>query len=68
MWVFVANITDKLILGLDRLRAYDACVDIGCQKLRLAEEEVSLWSPGARPHPSSLVVAKDHVIPLSARE
>jgi hypothetical protein len=31
--------------------------------LRLAEEEVSLWSPGAGPRPSNLVVAKDHVIP-----
>jgi hypothetical protein len=29
MWVFVANITDELILGLDILRAYDASVDIG---------------------------------------
>jgi hypothetical protein len=62
MWVFVANITDELILGLDILRAYDALVDIGRQTLRLADEEVSLWSPGARPHPS-LVVANDHVIP-----
>ncbi|XP_023718761.1 uncharacterized protein LOC111870591 [Cryptotermes secundus] len=63
MWVFVANITDELILGLDILRAYDASVDIGRQTLRLAEEEVSLWSPGAGPRPSNLVVAKDHVIP-----
>jgi hypothetical protein len=63
MWLFVANITDELILGLDILRAYDASVDIGRQKLRLAEEEVSLWSPGAGPRPSSLIVAKDHVIP-----
>jgi hypothetical protein len=63
MWVFVANITDELILGLDILRAYDASVDIGRQTLRLADEEVSLWSPGAGPRPSSLVVANDHVIP-----
>jgi hypothetical protein len=63
MWVFVANITDELILGLDILRAYDASVDIGRQKLRLAEEEVSLWSPGEGTCPSSLVVAKDHMIP-----
>jgi hypothetical protein len=63
MWVFVANITDELILGLNILRAYNASVDIGCQTLRLADEEVSLWSPGAGPRPSSLVVADDHVIP-----
>jgi hypothetical protein len=52
-----------LILELDILRAYDASVDIGYQTLRLAEEEVSLWTPGEGPRPSSLVVAKDHVIP-----
>jgi hypothetical protein len=40
MWVFVPNITDELILGLDILCAYDASVDIGCQTLQLAEEEV----------------------------
>jgi hypothetical protein len=42
MLVFVANITDELILGLDILRAYDASVDIGRQTLRLADEEISL--------------------------
>jgi hypothetical protein len=35
--VFVANITNEFILGLDVLRAYDASVDIGCQTLHLAE-------------------------------
>jgi hypothetical protein len=30
--------------------------------LHLAGEEVSLWSPVAGPRPSSLVVAKDHII------
>jgi hypothetical protein len=59
MWDSIADITDELILGLDILRAYDASVDIGRQNLRLAEEE----EPGAGPRPSSLVVAKDHVIP-----
>jgi hypothetical protein len=63
MWVFVANITDELILGLDILSAYDASVDTGRQTLRLADEEVLLWSPGAGPRPSRLVVANDHVIP-----
>jgi hypothetical protein len=68
MWVFVANITDELILGLDILRAYTASVDIGRQTLRLAEEEVSLWSPGAGPRPSGLVVAKDQVIPAQCEK
>jgi hypothetical protein len=45
--VFVASITNEFILWLDILRAYDASVDLGCQTLRLAEEELSLWSPGA---------------------
>jgi hypothetical protein len=61
--VFVANITDELILGLDLIRAYDASVDIGRQKLRLAEEQVSLLSPGAGSRTYNLVVARDHVIP-----
>jgi hypothetical protein len=61
MWVFVADITDELILGLDIFCAYNAPVDIGRQTLPLADEEVLLWSPGEVPHPSSLVVAKNHV-------
>jgi hypothetical protein len=47
---------------MDILRAYDATVDTGRQTLSLAEEEVSLWSPGEGPRPSGLVVAKDQVI------
>jgi hypothetical protein len=62
IWVSVTDITNELILGLNVLRAYDASVDIGLQTLRLAEEEVSLWSPGVRPRPSNLVVAEDQVI------
>jgi hypothetical protein len=67
MWVFVANITDELILGLDKLSAYEASVDTGRQKLRLAEEEISLCSLGAGPRTSSLVVAKEHVIPTQCK-
>jgi hypothetical protein len=59
----VADITNEFILGLDTLRAYDASVDIGHQTLRLADEEVSLWSPGAGPRSSSLTVEEDQVIP-----
>jgi hypothetical protein len=61
-FVFVANITNEFILGLDILRAYNATVEIGRQTLRLSEE-VSLWSPRAGKCSSSLVVAKDQVIP-----
>jgi hypothetical protein len=39
-WVFVADITDDFILGLDILRAYDASVDIGQRVLRLGRDEV----------------------------
>jgi hypothetical protein len=31
IWVSVANITNEFILGLDKLRAYDASVDLGRQ-------------------------------------
>jgi hypothetical protein len=63
IWIFVADIINEFILGLDILRTYDAYIDIRRQTLCLAEEEVSLWSPGVGPRPSSLVVARDQVIP-----
>jgi hypothetical protein len=62
IWVFVADTTDELILGIDILRAYDASVDIARQMLRLGEEEVSLWSPRMEPQPSSLILANNQVI------
>jgi hypothetical protein len=39
-WVFVVDIADNFILGLDILRAYDASVDIGRRVLRLGQDEV----------------------------
>jgi hypothetical protein len=39
-WVFVVDIADDFILGLDSLRAYDASVDIGRRVLRLGQDEV----------------------------
>jgi predicted aspartyl protease len=39
-WVFVADIADDFVLGLDILRAYDASVDIGRRVLRLGQDEV----------------------------
>ena len=42
IWVFVAEVTDEFILGLDVLRAYNASVDPGCNLLRLGQEEVML--------------------------
>jgi hypothetical protein len=64
MWVFVASIKNEFILGLDILREYYASMDLGRQTLHMAEEEVSIWSPGAGARPSSLVVAKGQVINL----
>ena len=42
VWVFVAEVTDDFILGLD-VRSYDASVDLGRHLLRLGQEEVTLW-------------------------
>jgi hypothetical protein len=39
-WVFVADITDDFILGLDILRIYDASVDVGCYVLLLGRDQV----------------------------
>jgi hypothetical protein len=63
IWVFITSITNKFILGLDIMRTYNASVDQGRQMLLLAEEELSLWSPGMGPRPFILVVASDQVIP-----
>jgi hypothetical protein len=67
LWDCDANITDELILGLNILRANDASVDIGRQKLRHAEEELWVCRPGAGPRPFSLVVAKKHLIPAQCK-
>jgi len=40
IWVFIADIKDVFILGLDILRAYDASVDVGRPVLQLVREEV----------------------------
>jgi hypothetical protein len=61
--VFVSEITDEFILGLDVLRAYGVLVDFGRHVLRLCREEVSLWSPGARQRSSRLILASDELIP-----
>jgi hypothetical protein len=45
------------------MREYDTSVDLGHQMLRLAEEEISRWSPRTRSRSCSLVVANDQVIP-----
>jgi hypothetical protein len=36
IWIFVADITDDLILGMDILRAYHATVDVGHHGIRPA--------------------------------
>jgi hypothetical protein len=64
---FVGNITNEIILGLDKLGAYASSVNIGREKLHLAEEELSLCSPGAGPRTSRIVVAKEHLIPTQCK-
>jgi predicted aspartyl protease len=54
-WVFVADIADDLILGLDILRAQDASVDIGRRVLRLGQDEVPVREA---PTPSELKRAR----------
>lgn len=38
IWVFVAEITDKFIMGLDVLRIHEATVDLGRHVLRIGRE------------------------------
>jgi hypothetical protein len=61
--VFVADVTDKFILGLNVLRAYDASVNLGRHLLRLGQEEVTLWRPAAQPKSARLSLVGDEVIP-----
>jgi hypothetical protein len=42
IWVFVADITDDFILGLDILQANDASMDVGRHVLRLGQNEKRL--------------------------
>jgi hypothetical protein len=38
-WMFVANITNELIVVLDVLHAHNVSVDLGCHVLQLGEEK-----------------------------
>jgi len=61
--VFVAEVTDEFILGLDVMRAYDVSMDLGRHLLRLGREEVTLWRPGTRPKSARLSLVGNEVIP-----
>jgi hypothetical protein len=67
VWVYVTNITNELHLKLEILSVYDASMDLERQMLHLAEEEILLWSPGAGPQPSSLVVDNNQMIPAQCK-
>ena len=63
IWVFVVEVTDEFILGLDVLRAYNASVDLGHHLLQLGQEEVTLWRPGAQRNSARLSLAGVEMIP-----
>ena len=63
IWMFVAEVMDEFILGLDVLRAYDASVDLGRCLLRLGQEEVTLWRPSAQRKSARHSLVGDEVIP-----
>jgi hypothetical protein len=60
--VFVANITGYFILGLDILRAHDASVDLRRRVLRMGDDEVPLWRPGALPRPSPCMKRSSRIV------
>jgi len=66
--VFVAEITDEFILGLDVLLAYDTSVELGRHLLRLGQEEVRLWNSGVRPTSSRLSLVSDKVVPAQCEK
>jgi hypothetical protein len=68
IWVFVADMTNEFILGLNILRAYAASVDIERQTLRLAEEYILWRSPEAGPPPSNIRVEENQTVPVLCKE
>ncbi|KAJ4445088.1 hypothetical protein ANN_06887 [Periplaneta americana] len=60
MWVFVANITEDVILGLDPMRIFDATVDVRRRILRFGQDEVFLRDVEDQPMASRLTL-EDHV-------
>jgi len=64
IWVFVAEVTDKFVLGLDVLRTYVASMDTGCHLLWLGWEEVMLWRLGTQPKSTRLSLVGDEVTPV----
>ena len=62
IWVFVAEITEEYILGLDVLRDYEVSVVLEHQLLRLGQVEVMVWRTGAKPK-SSCISLVGEVIP-----
>jgi hypothetical protein len=58
-WVFVAEIADEFILGLDVLHDHNMSVDLGHDILQLGDEEVGVWHRGACP--CSFPYANDNI-------
>ncbi|XP_069701912.1 uncharacterized protein [Periplaneta americana] len=54
MWVFFANITEDVVLGLDAMRLLDATVDVRRRILRLGWDEVFLMDAEDKPVASEL--------------
>jgi hypothetical protein len=63
IWVFFAEVTDEFILGLNILQANDALMDLERQLLRLGQEVMTLWNPGALQRSSGLTLVRDGVFP-----
>ena len=66
--MFVAEITDKYILGLEVLRDYDASVDLERQLLQLCQVEVMVCRTGAKPKSSSISLVGEEMIPARSEK
>lgn len=55
--VYVANITDPCILGLDFLQKFNFCMDLGKNKIFTSEEEVLLFGPDEKNSRSHKILA-----------
>jgi hypothetical protein len=63
IWVFVAEIANEFIVGLDVLSIYAASVNLGRHTLRLGDEEVFVSRSRAIARSCRLVLGSEQVMP-----
>jgi hypothetical protein len=61
-WVFITNVTEEFILGLDVLQAHSTAIDFGCCVLLLDNEEMPLLELESQPYSSARISGSSKVV------